>query len=56
VHDGVSVAPVDEPDRVWVIAKLVSAFLEDPVERWLFPEAQEYLAPGVRVRVLRQGV
>jgi len=27
-----------------VIATLVSAFLEDPVERWLFPESHEYLA------------
>jgi GNAT superfamily N-acetyltransferase len=41
---GVSFAPVDEADQARVIATLVSAFLEDPVERWLFPEAQEYLA------------
>jgi hypothetical protein len=31
-----------------VIATLVAAFIEDPVERWLFPEPQGYLAhfPG----------
>jgi GNAT superfamily N-acetyltransferase len=27
-----------------VIATLVAAFIADPVERWLFPEAQAYLA------------
>lgn len=41
---GVSFASVDEHDQARVIATLVSAFLEDPVERWLFPESQEYLA------------
>jgi GNAT superfamily N-acetyltransferase len=35
---------VGERDQARAIATLVSAFLEDPVERWLFPEAQEYLA------------
>ena len=36
-------APADESDQARVIATLVSAFIEDPVERWLFPEAQQYL-------------
>jgi GNAT superfamily N-acetyltransferase len=42
--DGVSFAPVDERDQTRVIGTLVSAFLDDPVERWLFPESHEYLA------------
>jgi GNAT superfamily N-acetyltransferase len=41
---GVPFAPVDEHDQPRVIATLVSAFRADPVERWLFPESQEYLA------------
>jgi ribosomal protein S18 acetylase RimI-like enzyme len=32
-----------ESDQARVIATLVSAFIEDPVERWLFPEPQQYL-------------
>jgi GNAT superfamily N-acetyltransferase len=35
---------VEEADQASVIATLVDAFLEDPVERWLFPQAQAYLA------------
>jgi len=39
---------VGESDQPRVIATLVAAFIEDPVERWLFPEPQMYLAhfPG----------
>ena len=32
-----------EHDRPRVIATLVSALIEDPVERWLFPEPHHYL-------------
>jgi hypothetical protein len=35
--------PASESDQARVIATLVSAFIEDPVERWLFPEPAEYL-------------
>lgn len=38
-----SFAPAPERDQAKVIATLVSAFIEDPVERWLFPEPQQYL-------------
>jgi ribosomal protein S18 acetylase RimI-like enzyme len=34
---------VSEGDQANAIATLVSAFTDDPVERWLFPETQEYL-------------
>jgi ribosomal protein S18 acetylase RimI-like enzyme len=30
-------------DQARVIATIVSAFIEDPVERWLFPEPLQYL-------------
>lgn len=36
-------APVAESDQARVISTLVSAFIEDPVERWLFPEPLAYL-------------
>ena len=32
-----------ESDQARVISTLVSAFIEDPVERWLFPEPLAYL-------------
>lgn len=38
-----SFAPVGESDQASVIATLVSAFIGDPVERWLFPEPLQYL-------------
>jgi ribosomal protein S18 acetylase RimI-like enzyme len=37
---GISLAR--EVDRDGVIATLVSAFAEDPVERWMFPEPERY--------------
>jgi GNAT superfamily N-acetyltransferase len=40
VSSFVSVQAGDETD---VIGTLVSAFIDDPVERWLWPEAQQYL-------------
>jgi GNAT superfamily N-acetyltransferase len=40
----VSFASVDEHDQARAIATLVSAFHDDPVERWLFPESAQYLA------------
>jgi GNAT superfamily N-acetyltransferase len=43
VH-GDSFVPVGDGDQAAVIATLVSAFLDDPVERWLYPESGEYLA------------
>jgi len=38
-----SFAPACQSDQPRVIATLVSAFIDDPVERWLFPEPQQYL-------------
>lgn len=35
---------VAEDEQSRVIATLVSAFIADPVERWLFPEPAQYLA------------
>jgi GNAT superfamily N-acetyltransferase len=32
-----------EGDHAQVIATIVSAFIEDPVERWLWPERSQYL-------------
>ena len=40
----VGVAPIHEGDRGRVISTLVSAFTDDPVERWLYPELEQYLA------------
>ena len=36
-------APVAESDQARVISTLVSAFIDDPVERWLFPDPLAYL-------------
>lgn len=36
-------APAQEGDQPRVIATIVSAFIEDPVERWLWPEQSQYL-------------
>jgi GNAT superfamily N-acetyltransferase len=36
-------APARAGDQESVIATLVSAFIEDPVERWLWPEQVQYL-------------
>ncbi len=36
-------APVDRNERSRAFATLVSAFTSDPVERWLYPESQQYL-------------
>jgi ribosomal protein S18 acetylase RimI-like enzyme len=40
--------PIGEDGRARAIATLVSAFTDDPVERWLYPETSQYLAhfPG----------
>src|SRR5215213_2683133 len=38
------VALVQESDRARAISTLVSAFTDDPVERWLYPESERYLA------------
>ena len=35
--------PVPEEEQGRALATLVSAFTDDPVERWLYPEAQKYL-------------
>jgi GNAT superfamily N-acetyltransferase len=43
----VSIPPfsaVPENGQAAAIATLVSAFTDDPVERWLYPESQQYLA------------
>lgn len=39
-----SVSPARESDRDSVVSTLVSAFVDDPVERWRFPESEQYLA------------
>jgi GNAT superfamily N-acetyltransferase len=43
-----SSVPANESDQPRVIATIVAAFIEDPVERWLFPEPHLYLThfPG----------
>jgi len=38
-----SVSPVAAADRSAALATLVLAFAADPVERWLYPDAQQYL-------------
>jgi ribosomal protein S18 acetylase RimI-like enzyme len=40
---GHSIAPASDHDQARVIATLVSAFIEDPVERWLFADPLQYL-------------
>lgn len=37
------IQPVSTDDQPRVIATLVSAFIADPVERWLYPEPLDYL-------------
>jgi ribosomal protein S18 acetylase RimI-like enzyme len=39
----IGVAPVHESDQARAISTLVSAFTADPVERWLYPQLEEYL-------------
>jgi len=41
--NGTSFAPVLKTDEMAAYQTLVSAFTNDPVERWLYPELQEYL-------------
>jgi ribosomal protein S18 acetylase RimI-like enzyme len=38
-----SFSPVSDGEHARAFATLVSAFTDDPVERWLFPELQQYL-------------
>jgi len=38
------IVQVSEADRRRVIATIVAAFVNDPVERWLFPELADYEA------------
>lgn len=40
----VTIQPVATGDQARVIATSVSAFIRDPVERWLYPEAVAYLS------------
>jgi GNAT superfamily N-acetyltransferase len=40
---GQSLEPVRESDRERAIDTIVSAFSDDPVERWMFPDLQRYL-------------
>jgi ribosomal protein S18 acetylase RimI-like enzyme len=40
---GLSFSPVPENEHARALATLVSAFTDDPVERWLYPETQNYL-------------
>ncbi len=41
--DSAVVAELAEGQRQRALATLVTAFIADPVERWLYPEASEYL-------------
>jgi GNAT superfamily N-acetyltransferase len=43
-----AIASVDKSEQARVIATLVSAFIADPVERWLFPEPVQYLTHFAR--------
>jgi ribosomal protein S18 acetylase RimI-like enzyme/dihydrofolate reductase len=36
-------SPVAASDRATAVGTLVSAFTDDPVERWLYPDTEEYL-------------
>jgi hypothetical protein len=38
-----TIKPVAQSDQPSVIATLVSAFIADPVERWLYPQPLAYL-------------
>ena len=38
-----SFSPVREDEQARALATLVSAFTDDPVERWLYPEMHQYL-------------
>jgi hypothetical protein len=38
-----TIEPVAQTDETRVIATLVSAFIADPVERWLYPQPVAYL-------------
>jgi ribosomal protein S18 acetylase RimI-like enzyme len=38
-----TIRPVAQADQPRAIATLVSAFIADPVERWLYPQASAYL-------------
>lgn len=42
--DELAFSPVGEREQDQAIATLVSAFTDDPVERWLYPELSQYLA------------
>ena len=42
--DSAVVVELAEGQRKQAIATLVAAFIADPVERWLYPEASEYLS------------
>jgi GNAT superfamily N-acetyltransferase len=42
-EDADSFVPAQASDQANVIGTLVSAFIGDPVERWLWPDAQQYL-------------
>ncbi len=41
--NALSVSPVRRDEQTRAFATLVSAFADDPVERWLYPESQQYL-------------
>ena len=43
-----TIASVEKSDEAKVIATLVSAFIADPVERWLFAEPLQYLTQFAR--------
>jgi GNAT superfamily N-acetyltransferase len=46
--DPAAIASADKSDEARVVATLVSAFIADPVERWLFAEPLQYLTQFAR--------
>ena len=43
-----TISSVDKSDEAKVVATLVSAFIADPVERWLLAEPLQYLTQFAR--------
>ena len=50
-----SFSAVGESDQDRVFATLVLAFAADPVERWLYPEPQQYLSHFPKFLAARPG-
>ena len=44
LHERLSFSPVPDTEQAKAYEVLISAFTNDPVERWLYPELPQYLA------------